>query len=267
MPPSLAEVQDAFGAALLDPARPAPPGVNGPDGMPDAKRFAVYRNNVVHSLVSALQARFSVTTRLVGEEFFRAMARVFIAVHPPRSPLLMHYGDELPRFIAGFAPARQLPYLADIARLERAWSRSFHAPEATPLTVEALARHHSAQLEISKLRLHPSLRWLRSNHPVATLWSAHQSAGEVAAPATWEAEDMLVLRPRTEVRVHLLPASALDFVSALASGATVRDAGDVARRRCPDFDVGRHLLGLVGLGAATAIDTSPELTDAQKVPA
>jgi hypothetical protein len=266
MPPSLAEVQEAFGAALLDPARPAPPGVTGPDGMPDEKRFAVYRNNVVHSLVNALQARFPVTTRLVGEEFFRAMARVFVAVHPPRSPLLMHYGDELPRFIAGFAPARPLPYLADIARLERAWSQSFHAPEATPLTVEALARHHSAQLEVSKLRLHPSLRWMRSNHPVATLWSAHQSVGEVSAPAAWEAEDMLVLRPRAEVLVHLLPASALDFVSELASGATVCDAGDVARRRCPDFDVGQHLLGLVELGAVTAIDTSPELTDAQKVP-
>lgn len=267
MLPSLAEVQEAFGAALLDPARAVPAGVTGPDGMPDAKRFAVYRNNVVHSLVSALQARFPVTTRLVGEEFFRAMARVFVAAHPPRSPLLMHYGDELPRFIAGFAPAAPVPYLADVARLERAWSQSFHASEATPLAVEALARHSSEQLENSKLRLHPSLRWLRSDHPVATLWSAHQSAGEVAPPAAWEAEDMLVLRPRAEVRVQLLPPSALDFVAALASGATVRDAANAARRRCPDFDVGQHLLGLVGLGAVTAIDTSPELTDAQKVPA
>jgi hypothetical protein len=259
------DIQREIAAALLDPSRPAPPGLIGPDGAADALRFAVYRNNVVHSLVNALQARFPVTTRLVGEKFFRSMARIFVARHPPQSPLLMHYGDALPRFIEGFPPACSLPYLADVARLERAWSQAFHAADATPLALETLAGRDASQLERSKLRPHPSLRLLRSSHPVATLWSAHQVAGEVTPPAAWEAEDVLILRPHAEVVVHPLPHSAHDFVAALAAGAALRDAAEAARRRCPNFDVGEHLLGLVGLGAVTAVDSPIDLADSPEV--
>ena len=136
---SLAEIQAAFSAALLDPARPVPADVVGIGGTADRKRFAVYRNNVMVGLLDALQARFPVTARLVGEEFFRAMARVYAAARQPRTPLLMHYGDDFPDFIAGFEPAASVPYLADVARVECAWSQAYHAPEASALTVDALA--------------------------------------------------------------------------------------------------------------------------------
>jgi hypothetical protein len=258
MPPSIAECQDAFAAALLDPGLPVPPGVTGPDGFPDARRFAVYRNNVVHSLVNALQARFPVTTRLVGEQFFRAMARVYAVARPPRTPLLMHYGDGFPRFIAGFAPARTVPYLPDIARLERAWSQAFHAAEATPLPVDSLAHQDPERLSRARLHLHPSLRLLRSPHPVATIWSAHQTAGEVNPPPVWEAEDVLIVRPHAEVKAHLLPSSAHDFIVALAAGATVDDAGAAARASNTDFNAGHHLVGLVELGAVVSIDSPSE---------
>ncbi len=44
--------------------------------------------------------------KIVGEEFFAAMARVFVMKRPPRSPLLANYGDDFPAFIAAFEPAR-----------------------------------------------------------------------------------------------------------------------------------------------------------------
>jgi len=265
MPPSLAEVQDAFAAALLDPGRAVPAAVTGPDGAVDAKRFGVYRNNVVHGLVTALEARFPVTVRLVGTEFFRAMAHVFVAEHPPTSPILITYGDEFPRFVEGFAPARSVPYLADIARLERAWSQAYNAPEATPVAHDALACRESARLERARLTLHPSLRLLRSEYPVATIWSAHQVAGEVSPPAAWQGEDAVILRPRAEVRVHLLPPAAFDFIAALATGVMVHDAADTARRRCADFDAGYHVQGLVDIGAVVSIDDSRQEAAQRKV--
>lgn len=265
MPPSLAEIQNAFGVALLDPGRPVPPGVVGPDHRPDTKRFAVYRNNVVHGLVNALQARFPVTSRLVGKAFFRSMARVYAATHLPRTPLLMHYGDDFPRFISDFAPARTVPYLPDVARLERAWSRAFHAAEASPVTVESLAGRNPEQLARSRLRLHPSLHLLRSSYPVATIWSAHQIAGDVIPPKIWEAEDVLVVRPQAEVRVHLLPQVGYEFIIELAAGSLVQDAAEAARARSASFDVGHHLVGLAGLGAVISIDAPSEQVASQEV--
>lgn len=50
--------QQAIAAALLDPAQPCPPGLTTWNGSDPAHRFAVYRNNVIVSLVDALADTF-----------------------------------------------------------------------------------------------------------------------------------------------------------------------------------------------------------------
>ena len=107
-----------FAAALLDAALPSPPGLGAWNGSDAGARFAVYRNNVVHSLVNVLTDSFPVVHQLVGDEFFGAMARRYLADHPPASPLMHRYGAGLPAWIADFEPAAALPYLSDMARLE-----------------------------------------------------------------------------------------------------------------------------------------------------
>ena len=130
-----AERQQAFASALLDSNLPAPQGLVGPDGVQSERRFTVYRNNVFVGLTEALRAGFPCTARLVGEEFFMAMARIFAAAHPPGSPVLLHYGAEFPDFIASFPPAASLPYLADVARIERAATEAYHERDEAPLQI------------------------------------------------------------------------------------------------------------------------------------
>ena len=125
--------ETSFADALLSTDQPIPYGIAADNAAVPARRFAVYRNNVVVGLGKALKSRFPVVEKIVGEEFFAAMAQVFVRNQPPRSPLLATYGDDLPAFIAAFEPARGLPYLADVARLEAARTRSYHAADATPL--------------------------------------------------------------------------------------------------------------------------------------
>src|SRR6266571_2046574 len=106
-----APFETSFAEALLDADRPIPCGITAHNAAVSARRFAVYRNNVVAGLVKALKSRFAVVDKIVGQEFFAAMARAFVKEQPPRSPLLATYGDDLPAFIARFEPARGLPYL------------------------------------------------------------------------------------------------------------------------------------------------------------
>ena len=109
--------QSEFAAALIDPGLAVPEGLAAWNGPKPARRFGVYRNNVAIGLIGALASRFPAAERIVGREFFAAMAHEFIRLHPPRSPLLLAYGDDFPDFIESFEPAREITYLADVMRL------------------------------------------------------------------------------------------------------------------------------------------------------
>jgi hypothetical protein len=242
---------EAFAAALADPKRAPPPGTRGREGWPDARRFAVYRNNVAVALIGAIEARYPVTRRLVGDEFFRAMAGAFTAGAKPCSPVILHYAADFPDFIARFEPARELTYLADVARLESAWVDAYHAADGTVLSLDALAGVDPAGLGAVKFAFHPAARLLRSGHPVASIWAAHQG-DEVRPPPEWRGEETLITRPDADVLVRILPAGGFAFASALQGGATLGEAH--AAMASEDFDPGSHVIGLIEAGAISGLE-------------
>lgn len=243
-------VEQRFATALLDPATPAPAGVVSRRGDADPLRFAVYRNNVHVGLTSALERAFPVVRRLVGDVFFAAMARAYVAEHKPDGPLLIFYGSTFADFIEDFAPARPLPYLADMARLEHQWLRAYHAAEAACTTARALAGISPHDLPEARLVPHPATRMVMSPFAIGSIWAAHQ--GETVARVAAEgAETVLLTRPHAEVRATVLPPADAPFVAALLKGATIMEAADAA----PTADAGAALAGLVSLGAIEAIRT------------
>lgn len=245
----LAERLHGFGSALLDPACPLPPGLVGPDGRPCPKRFAVYRNNVMVGLIEALKANFPAVSRIVGDEFFNAMARAFVMSAPAASPILFDFGVGFPDFVAEFEPAAPLPYLSDVARIERAWSEAFHAPEATALTHEAFADISDDRIADVCFAVHPSLRVVRSHWPALTIWRMNVGDG-MPGPVDLESggEDALVVRPDAEVEVRSMPSGAAAFIGALADGRTLVDAAGTAKATDAGFDLTAHLAGLIGGG-------------------
>ena len=237
----------SFARALVDPSRPAPAATRRRDGRPVERRFAVYRNNVAVALIGALEARYPVVRRLVGDDFFRAMAGAYVAAEKPRSPTLIHYGDGFPDFVAGFPPAAAIAYLADVARLENAWVEAYHAAEADALGLEPLAAIAPGALEGLRFRPHPAARLLSLAHPAASIWAASQGDGEPRPPEVWSAEQALVTRPDADVLVRVLPPGGFAFAAALFSGASLGEAAALAA--ADGFDPGAHLVGLIEAGA------------------
>jgi hypothetical protein len=211
----LAERQHGFAAALLDPALPVPDGLVGPDGEPGVKRFAVYRNNVVVGLTETLKDAFPAVHRIVGSDFFRVMARAYVMVEPPRSPILLDYGAGFPDFIRQFEPAAVLPYLADVARIERAWTEAYHAAEASPIDPSAFRAIAPDRFPAMHLALHPSLRVVRSQFPALTIWQMNVADG-VPAPVDLASgnEDVLIVRPQADVEVRSIPKGSPEFIQA-----------------------------------------------------
>ena len=251
-----------FTAALLDPEAPIPPGLVGPDGNPSTKRFNVYRNNIVVGLTATLKDAYPAVARLVGDEFFAAMARTYVAGELPNAPMMLSYGAGFPDFISGFEPASCLPYLSDVARIERGWVEAYHAAEAKPLNPAIFTLIWQDDLPNLRLTLHPSLRLVRSRFPSLTIWRMN-IAGGVPAPVDLGAggDDILITRPDAEVELRLLPPGGAEFVLALAENRPVIAAMKIAMTADPRFDLSVNLAGLlvanVFVGFTVEADTAP----------
>jgi len=243
------ETQQNFVAALLDPERPVPDALTSHTARVPEKRFAVYRNNVVTGLTDALASRFPATQRIVGEEFFRAMARLYVTAEPPRSPLLMIYGDTFPDFIARFEPAAEIEYLTDVARIEAARTRAYHAADAVPLDAGSLLDIDESSLGGLRFVPHPSAEIVRSAHPIVTIWA--MNAGELPLDAIedWRGEDALIARPALDVQVRRLPPGGAVFLLSLFSGAPLAAAAAAALDESWEFDLSANLAGVISSGA------------------
>ncbi len=241
----------AFSPALLDPQSETPAVVAGPNQKAAVKRYNVYRNNVTVSLIDALAAIFPATQRITGVEFFRAMARFHIRATPPTSPLLFEYGRDFPGFIERYEYAQSMPWLADTARLERAWLDAYHAADMETLTPEALAVIPSDALADAVFAAHPATRIVRSDFAAVSIFAANRTEGPVGPIEATAPEDALITRPGLDVVVRRLPAGGAIFLTQLVSGETLGEAASAAFEASPSFDLSANIAAMIEAGVFT----------------
>lgn len=242
-----------FTPGLLDPARATPALVSGPNGKAADKRFNVYRNNVTVSLINALADIYPTTMRITGETFFRAMARFHVRQTPPTSPLLFEYGRDFPDFIACYEYAQSMPWLADVARIERAWLDAYHAADAVQLPPEDLAAVPADRLGDLVFEAHPATRIVRSAYPAVTIFSVNRASGPVARIETKAPESALVTRPVLEVEVRRLAPGVDRFLGGLMAGERLEAAAAAASEACVEFDLAAAIRTMLEAGAFAAI--------------
>ena len=244
--------QTEFTKALLDPARSLPDGLVDPQGRPAPKRFDVYRNNVVVSLSDALETAFPVIHKLLGDDFFRAMAGVYVRAHPPTSALMMYYGAEMPDFLHSFEPVGHLPYLADVARLELAMREAYHSADSTAIAPEALGALAPEELMQARFTLAPALRIVASDWPIYALWQFNMANGP---KPQMQAEDVMIVRPAFDPEQILLPKGAAGFIDMLGKGQSLGEAFESTTQTHPDFDLSATLGLLLQTSALTSLTT------------
>ncbi|MCC8456438.1 DNA-binding domain-containing protein [Photorhabdus aegyptia] len=226
-------MQQKLYKALLNPDLMVPEGLTAWNGSDPAVRFAVYRNNVITSLIDALAENCPVLVAQLGEGFFRAMAAEFIRQQPPSSPVLAGYGAKLPDWIATFQPLADWPWLSDLTRLEMLFIESLHAADPTEQTTEAAPVDDPTQL---RMVLHPSVRLFSSDYAVFSLWAAHQQSENEMALDPFQPEHMLLCRVDDDVRIMLLSRAEMQFIAMLQSGQCLTEALEIAAREDATFE-------------------------------
>jgi hypothetical protein len=247
----LADYQHAFAQALLaeDP-RSASPELARLVAQPG---FAVYRNTVLKGCIDALQANFPAVARLVGDEWFRAAAAVYARREPPTAPTLLNYGKTFADFLAQFEPAAELPYLADVARVDRLWSEAHVAADDDTLNPAALAPLAPEDMRRLSLRPHATARWAWCDeHPIYTLWSRNRDCGAAFdAEIDWRGEGVLLTRPHGAVKHQALTSDGAAFLSACADGLSIERAVAAALQANPAADLAALINQFLQAGAFT----------------
>ncbi len=253
MPLALRDLQAAFAAHLEGrDAGDLAAGVMG-DSIPAAARLQVHANHVRHSLAEALAATFPTVRALVGEDFFRDLARAYVAHTLPAQPVLAEYGETFPGFVAGWAPAGTLPYLADVARLDWALNAAWHAPLEGRLTAGDLAALPAQDLPARRLALSAGTSVLSSAYPLDRIWSASQP-GAADEPVVLDGGvHLVVLRQADDASFACLSPGETALLEALADGGSLEAAAGRAASADSDFDLSYGFARLLGLGCFAAL--------------
>jgi len=254
---NLREFQDQFARALLDPA-PGSMDTGTVAKLVAQPGFAVYRNTVLKACIDAMQANYPAVTRLVGEEWMRAAAAVYVREHLPATPMLLDYGVGFAAFLETFAPAAELPYLAGVARLDRFWTEAHAARDARPLEADAIGAMSEDQLAQLVLRVHPSARWMWfDEQPIFTIWSRNrddrETDGSVADDIRWHGEGALIVRPYDSVQTVPVGQAEIAFLDQCAAGRSLADAATAALEATPSADLAQLMARLFTAGAFAEI--------------
>jgi hypothetical protein len=231
-----AQLQRSFAEAILSADAPIPATVRQASGPAHASRFSVYRNNVIAGLMKAVAARYPVVRRLLWEDAFNRAAHLYVTSEPPRSPIMHEYGDSFPRFLRNIGRSVASDCLADVAELEAARTRAYHAVDAVPLSRDAFAAIAPENLPDVRMRLHPSLALISSSFPVVNIWEANRSDNDNRISG-WTPECALIARPYAQVEVRPLSVGAHAFISALAEGRTIGHAIAFGMTSVPGVDL------------------------------
>jgi hypothetical protein len=247
---SLRELQSGFASALFSPgATSSAPGIRA-DGISPVVRLGFYRANVTENYRKALSATFPAVERLVGSGFLGCLAQEYIRRHASHSGDVGRFCECFPEFLRRHTCARELPYLADVARLEWCIEESFNETDPEPLDLERLAAVPEHQCEHLRFLLAPSCRLLSSAFPVDRIWEVCQlhSDDECHVDLDVGGAELLVRRDRWEVAVESQRSSEFAMLTALAAGATFGGACRRALGVDEAFDPGEFLQHHVATG-------------------
>lgn len=134
------------------------------------ERLDIYAQMYCARLLDALMEDFPRVAALVGEDQFRNLGRAYLRHYPSTQPSLKYLGIHFAEFLATQAADTILPFLCDLARLERARVDVFDAPDSEALRLEYLQNIPAEAWATIRFQVIPALATLTCAWPVQQVW-------------------------------------------------------------------------------------------------
>jgi hypothetical protein len=253
--PTLRDLQSAVLHAVLDGTQASAVGpalalLADRDARANA-RLRVYRNNAWANFHDSLESTYPVIARLVGDAYFRQLARGLQQRHPSRSGDLLWVGRNLPAYLAALHPDGEFQYLPDVARFEWLVQEALLAASHQPLArakLAAAAEHHDTLVFVP----HPTVRFFESRFPVLRVWDSnvsHEDSERAHIDLASGADRVLLLRPRLTLECHRLDSGECRLLRGLLAGERFAASIEESTQSDACFDATAALQRFVAMGA------------------
>lgn len=247
-PLSLGEQQNQLLAQILSPQTNSP-----------SRGLAAYRANGQTNAKRALEATHPVIAQMLGDENFAYLARDFWREFPPQCGDLAQWGGRLASFLTHAHQLADMPFLADVARIEWALHVCAGAEDTAQdgASFSALTEHEPDTLSLT---LAPGTWALASAYPAAAMVLAH--TGQLDQGVLDAAFDLLrqgvgqtalVWRDGFAPRLRVVHVHEHAFARAVVAGQTLAEALDCAP---VDFDFSSWLAENVRNGLLMGVAVS-----------
>lgn len=242
---SLNELQRQFMAALYDEAAPGPIASIAGNGLAPDARLRIYRRSCNEMQAAALRTSYPAVLALVGEEWFDQTVRDYRCAHPSRSGNLQGYGAYLADYLEPLSACHSLPYLPDVARLEWLRQQAILADDPGSVTPDTFVENLSDAGERPGIRLHPSVHFLESVHPILTIWRYAMQPSREPLTLSGNGENVMLWREGAEVVMAALDQASFACATALAKGHSLYEACIAATALDSDFDLAELIESLL----------------------
>ncbi|MCB9990748.1 MAG: putative DNA-binding domain-containing protein [Rhodospirillales bacterium] len=243
----LHDIQQGFKDTILDPETAEAENeafrniFKSDTGISLENRFKVYRNNVIRSLTDVVLAALPMTKKLAGEKFLEQAVRAYVTQNLPDKADLTLYGITFPAFIATYEPARSLPYIADLTRLEWAWEAAYYAADDQALDPDELAAIDEDSLPDLRFTPRSSFALIDSDYPLDEIVDFCRNTPDGKFTLHDRGCKLMVLRPYLKVQIHKLDDHEFTLLSALQEGKTIHEAAALIDEDDDDFDLAAFL--------------------------
>jgi hypothetical protein len=258
--PSLRDTQRWLAGLILDPARLDDAPTDASRGFADPAtarvRLGAYADGYPARIEDALAETYPALRHVLGGPTFHDLMHRYLPHVPAGLYSLTDAGAALPEYLDADPVAASLPLAPDLARLERAVQRAFHAALAPPFDAALLAGWALDDWDRAVLRFQAGVALVRSRWPVADVWEARKlprDAIDIAVEG--RPQSVLVYRIGHRVAADVVGASEAAVLARLLAGGTLGDTMmALATDGDKEPDVGGWIAGWVGRGIVAGCD-------------
>ena len=201
----------------------------GDKRLSSVERVDIYANMYFYRLLEVLQEDFPATLAVLGADRFHNLVTGYLIEYPPAHFSIMYAGRHLADFLRDHPLRDEFPFIADLARLERALIEVFHAVDARPLDNEQMRAIAPENWPSLKLALHPAIEFLQLDWKVPEVLRAVECGQELRTPAR-DNMNILVWRNRNVAHYREIDAGERDLLGAIAKGISFANMCELIAR-------------------------------------